>query len=128
MSRAALSLLVFGVYILGLSILLLIAPNVMLRFFGFPPTQEVWIRIAGMFLLFLAVYDILAARAEMRELIRWTVPVRVSVILFFGAFALLGLVKPILVLLSLVDFSSAIWTAWALKRDLREPVRRDLAA
>ncbi|HWM94880.1 MAG TPA: DUF2768 family protein [Thermoanaerobaculia bacterium] len=121
MSRAALSLFVFGVYILGMSILLLVAPNVMLTFFGFPPTEEPWIRIAGMFLLFLAVYDLLAARAELRDFIRWTVPVRASVILFFGTFVLLGLAGPVLVLLSLVDLTSAIWTAVALRKDRLEP-------
>lgn len=122
MSRSARSLFVFGIYILGLSVLLLVAPNVMLTFFGFAPTQEVYIRIAGMFLLFLAVYDILAARAELRDFIRWSVPVRASVIGFFAAFVLLGLTKPVLLLLGLVDLACAGWTAWALRTESQEKV------
>lgn len=117
MSRSARSLFVFGIYILGLSLLLLAAPNVVLTLFGFPPTQEVYIRIAGMFLLFLAIYDILAARAELRDFIRWSVPVRASVIGFFAAFVLLGFSKPVLLLFGLVDLACAGWTAWALKNE-----------
>lgn len=117
MSQAARSLFVFGIYILCLGAVLLVAPNVVLTLFGFPPTQEVYIRIVGMFLVFLAMYDILAARAELRDFIRWTVPVRVSVIGFFAVFVLLGFAKPNLLLFSLVDLASAVWTAWALKKD-----------
>jgi len=117
LSQAARSLFVFGFYILGLGAVLLVVPNVALKVFGFPPTQEVYIRIAGMFLVFLAVYDILAARAELRDFIRWTVPVRASVIGFFAVFVLLGFAKPVLLLLSLVDLASAAWTGWALKKD-----------
>jgi len=120
MSRSARSLFVFGIYILGLSLLLLAAPNVVLTLFGFPPTEEVYIRIAGMFLLFLAVYDILAARAELRDFIRWSVPVRASVIGFFAAFVLLGFTKPILLLFGLVDLACAGWTAWALRSERQE--------
>lgn len=117
MSQAALSLFVFGIYILCLSVLLLVAPNVLLTTFGFSPTEEVWIRLAGMFLLFLAIYDILAARTELRQFIRWTVPVRASVIVFFTTFVLLGLVQPVLVLFSVVDLAFVLWTAWALKAE-----------
>src|SRR5687768_2796138 len=117
MSRAARSLFVFGIYILCLGVMLLVAPDIVLTLFGFPPTQEVYIRIAGMFLVFLAVYDILAARAELRDFIRWTVPVRASVIGFFAVFVLLGFAKPTLLLFSVVDLASAVWTGWALKND-----------
>jgi gamma-glutamylcyclotransferase (GGCT)/AIG2-like uncharacterized protein YtfP len=62
MSRAAKSLFVFGVYLCGLGLLLLLAPNLLLQLFGVPPTHEVWIRINGMFVLCLSFYYVQAAR------------------------------------------------------------------
>ena len=62
MSRAAKSLLVFGVYLTGLGMLLLIFPNVLLRIFGVPATNEIWIRVNGMFVICFAYYYIQTAR------------------------------------------------------------------
>jgi hypothetical protein len=43
--------------------------------------------------------------------------VRFSLIFFFGAFVLLGLAQPQLLLLGVADFLGAIWTTWALRAD-----------
>src|SRR5713226_1616926 len=51
MSQAEKSLFVFGIYLSGLGVVLLFFPNLLLRFFGVPPTNEVWIRINGMFVI-----------------------------------------------------------------------------
>ena len=62
MSRAARSLFAFGVYLVGLGLLLLFVPNLILQFFAVRPTNEVWIRINGMFVLCLAFFYVQAAR------------------------------------------------------------------
>src|SRR5438094_2503174 len=62
MSRAAKSLFVFGAYLCVLGVVLLLFPNLLLHFFGAPPTNEVWICINGMFVICLAFYYIQAAR------------------------------------------------------------------
>jgi hypothetical protein len=54
MSRAASSLFVFAVYLVGLGLGLLLVPNLLLRAFGAPPTSEVWIRVIGMLVLCLS--------------------------------------------------------------------------
>lgn len=56
MSKATISILVFGVYLVLLSAILILAPNVLLWFFGIPPTNEVWIRVAGVLALILGFY------------------------------------------------------------------------
>lgn len=43
--------------------------------------------------------------------------VRSSVIVFFGAFVLLGFVSPVLILFGLVDLLGAVWTALALRSE-----------
>src|SRR5688572_21203588 len=89
MSRAAKSLFIFGIYLSGLGLLLLLSPNMLLQFFGVPPTGEVWIRINGMFILCLSFYYIQTARYELTNFIRWTVWTRIAVIFYFAAFVLL---------------------------------------
>jgi len=117
MNRAEKSLFVFGVYLCGLGLVLLLFPNLLLHFFGAPPTKEVWIRINGMFVICLAFYYIQAARHRLTLLIHWTVWARAAVIFFFTAFVLLVGAPKALLLFGLVDLLSATWTFIALKND-----------
>jgi hypothetical protein len=119
MSRAALSLAVFGAYILVLGASLILFPDFILGLFGMPIVRDVWIRVVGMLLMLLAVYDILAARAEWRDFLRWSVYTRGSVIVFFSAFVATGLAPPVLLLFGTIDFSAAVWTGLALRADAR---------
>lgn len=115
MSKSAKSMLVYGIYYLGAGVTLLIIPNVFLGVLGLPPTNEVWIRVIGMLLFLLSFYYILGARNELRVFFRWTVYTRGSVPIFFIIFVLLGYVKPILILLGVIDLVGAIWTALTLR-------------
>jgi hypothetical protein len=115
MSNSAKSMLVYGVYYLGAGVTLLIIPNVFLGVLGLPPTNEVWIRVIGMLLFLLSFYYILGARNELRVFFKWTVYTRGSVVIFFVIFVLLGFVKPVLILLGVVDLAGAIWTSLALR-------------
>jgi hypothetical protein len=117
MSRAAKSLFVFGMYLCGLGLILLFVPNLLLRVFGVPPTNEVWIRINGMFVLCLSFYYVRVARNELTIFIRWTVWARIAVIVYFAAFVLLVSAPKALLLFGLIDLLSAIWTRLALKKD-----------
>jgi hypothetical protein len=117
MSRAATSIVVFGVYLAAVGATLLIAPNILLVVLGFPPTNEVWIRVAGVLVLILAYYFIQSARRGTADFWRWTVHVRFSLIFIFGALVLLGLARPPLILLGVADFLGAIWTTLALRAD-----------
>src|SRR5438874_6733526 len=119
MSRAAKSLFVFGVYLCGLGTSLLLVPNLSLHFFGAPPTNEVWIRINGMFILCLSFFYLQAARHELTIFIRWTAWARIAVIFFLTAFVLLLSAPRSLLWFGLIDFLSAIWTLLALRKDLQ---------
>jgi hypothetical protein len=116
MSPAAKSLFVFGIYLCGLGLILLLVPNLLLQLFGVPPTNEIWIRINGMFVLCLSFYYVQAARNELTMFIRWTVWTRVAVVFYFAAFVLLVSAPKALLLFGLIDLLSAIWTWLALKK------------
>jgi uncharacterized membrane protein len=124
MSHPARSITVFAGYLVLLGLTLLVAPNLLLTTFGIPPTNEVWIRIVGLLVLILAFYYIQAARKEMTDFFRWTVPARSAVIVFFVAFVFLGWVKPVLILFGAIDLAGAIWTTLALpsSRGLKQSV------
>ncbi len=115
MSKSARSVFVFGLYLVLLGIVLMVIPNLLLGIFFLPSTTEVWIRVAGMLLLFLGFYYTMAARKEMTDFFQWTVYVRSSVIIFFTVFVLLGYAKAPLILFGVVDLLGAIWTSIALR-------------
>jgi hypothetical protein len=117
MSGAAKSLFVFAIYLCGLGLILLLVPNLILQLFGVPPTNEVWIRINGMFLLCLSFYYIQAARNGLTNFIRWTVWTRVAVIFYFTAFVIFVSAPKALLLFGLIDLLAAIWTWLALKKE-----------
>jgi hypothetical protein len=112
MSKAALSVFVFGIYVILLGIILMVIPNALLAIFGIPATTEVWVRVVGMLVFLIGYYFIRASRneKEMISFYRWTVHARSSVIIFFAIFVAFGFVKPILILFGVVDLLAAIWT------------------
>jgi hypothetical protein len=113
------SLFVFGVYLLLLGALLVLVPNQTLALFRIAPTNEVWIRVVGMLVLVIGTLDTLSALAELRAVMRWSVPLRAAVMLFLLAFVATGLGPPVLILFGLVDLAGACWTAWALRNSTR---------
>lgn len=117
MSYPARTIFVFGCYMLVLCVPLLLAPNLLLKPLGFAPTDEVWIRVAGLLVLYLGFYYVMAARWEARAFIAATVPVRASVIFVFGIFVAAGLVPPMLLLFGVPDLLGAGWSWQALRNE-----------
>ena len=56
MSRAARSVLVFGLYLVVVGIALIVAPNPLLVLLRFPASTEIWPRVVGVLALVLAHY------------------------------------------------------------------------
>jgi hypothetical protein len=119
MAGAAFTIRMFGIYLLGLGAVLLIAPNLLLGIFGLPPADDVWIRVVGMLVGFLGFYYVRAAVGGLTAFFGWTVPVRLSVPVFFGAFVAAGLGPPALLLFAVVDAAGALWTWYALRSQAR---------
>lgn len=122
MSKSALSLFIFGLYLAAVGIGFAIMPNLVLSLLGFPETSEVWIRVVGALALLLAFYYILAARAELRPFIKWTVYGRIAAFGFFVLAVVVGWGSPMLLLFGGVDLLSALWTAWALRSESQHSV------
>lgn len=115
MSPAARSVNIFGIYLILLGLMLLLAPNPMLVLVGLPPTEEVWIRVVGMLVAYLGIYYRVAAASELRVFFFGTVMMRLSVPVFFLVFILEGWSDWPLLGFGLVDAAGAVWT-WAALR------------
>lgn len=116
MSKAGISVFVFGIYLTFVGAILTVAPNLLLGVFRLPAVSDVWIRVVGMLVLCLALYYLQAARRGLADFFRWTVYVRCFVFVSLLAFAALKLAAPQLALFGVIDLLGAIWTAVALRR------------
>ncbi len=121
MSKSALSLFVFSIYLYLLGFVLMVTPDTLLRIFKVPDADGLWIRVVGMLVIILGFYYSHAARAEIRPFFVWTVIARSSVLLFFIAFVIAGLAPPALILFGVVDFAAAMWTLFAIRSDTAMP-------
>lgn len=117
MSRSAMSVFVFSIYLYVLGFVLVVTPDTLLRIFRFPEADGLWIRVVGMLVIILGFYYSHAARAEIRPFLLWTVIGRTSVLLFFIAFVVAGLAPPVLIAFGVIDFAAAMWTLFALRSD-----------
>jgi hypothetical protein len=116
MSPAARSIFVYAIYVFGLGATLLLVPNIPLPIFGLPQASEVWIRVAGMTVIFLSIFYFVAARNEYRATFEVSVWIRFAVPIFFGAFIVAGFSPWNLILFTPLDVLFAIWTLVSLRR------------
>jgi hypothetical protein len=115
MNSVAISLLVFGIYLIANGLGLTFAPDFFLGLLGQPGTTEPWIRVAGSLLLVVGYYYIQVARADLRSFYMWTVQARVVIFVLFIVFILLHWAPLTLALFSVIDLLGAIWTFFAFR-------------
>ena len=108
-------------YLLALGGILIGAPNTLLRLFGLPATTEPWIHVLGVTVMAIGMLNVASARAEQMGFFRAGVWVRVFVFAAFVAFALIGIVPPVLVLFGVIDVVGALWTHVMLRRAATAP-------
>jgi hypothetical protein len=117
MSRGAISVFVFSIYLYIMGFVLVVTPGTFVKIFRFPEPDGLWIRVFGMLVLILGLYYSHAARAELRPFFTWTVIARSSVLLFFIAFVIADLAPPVLILFGVIDLAAAMWTFFAMRSE-----------
>ena len=116
MNRAAQSVLVFGVYMLGQGLLLMLAPNLLLGVLGLPLETSVWPRAVGVALGALGYYYVRNALVNNTEFFAWTVQVRTAQFIAFIGFVLFASASPVLLFTSGFEFLAGVWTWFELRR------------
>jgi hypothetical protein len=115
LNAAALSLAVYGVYLLANGLGLLLAPSVPFALLGVPFTEDPWVRVLGLVAGEIGFYFVYAARADLSSFYRATVYARGTAALVFLVLVALKLGPVQLLLFAAVDLLSAIWTHFALR-------------
>ena len=86
MTHSAKSIFYFGLYIAALGVLLMFVPNLLLELVNIPSTNQVWIRLAGMLLLFMGFFYVQAGRHDLIPFFRWTLVTRGAAFFFVLSF------------------------------------------
>lgn len=116
MTTAARSVCYFGFYLYAVGLTLIIAPNLLLRTFQLPETNEVWIRVVGLLVVCLGFYYHRSAVQNNIPFLRLTVPARLFACLGFIALVIIKLAPPMLAAFGAVDGLAALWTWMALRK------------
>ena len=114
MSALARTVFIFGIYVVGVGLTMMLAPGVVFQVLGIPTTDEPWAHLAGYLAAVIGFYYIVAARSEAETFCRVTVPLRlVSAVVFVGIASLWGY-WPV-ALFAVPDVAGAMWT-WSIGR------------
>ena len=117
MSRATVSIFVFGIYAMIAGLGFIFIPNILLSLFSLPETDEVWIRVVGLLVFFVGGYYLVAARHNLTPFYRASAYFRVPFALGLILFVLLGYTGPGLVIFATLDLLGAAWTWWGLRAE-----------
>lgn len=119
MNRAAMSILVWGIYLIGAGLGFLLMPNFVLALFRFSATSENWLRVLGRLVAIVGAYYFSAARNNVIPFFRMTVPGRFAFALGSLGLVLIGLSEPSLLIIGATDALGAVWT-WLSLRSMAE--------
>ncbi len=114
MSTSAISILVFGIYIIVVGTGFLFIPNTVLPLFKFPKTNEPWIRIMGLIVAILGFYYIVAAQNELTPFFWATVIGRFAILIGFILLVVTKKAQPMLIGFGVVEAAGGLWTLLTL--------------
>ena len=110
MSPSAISIFVFGIYIVLIGAGFLMIPNTILPLFKFPKTNEPWIRVMGTIVLILGFYYIIAAQNELTPFFWATVVGRFALLVSFFMLVVTKKAQPMLIMFGVIDAAGGLWT------------------
>ena len=116
MTLTAKSIFYYSFYMLGMGLSLLFIPNLMLGVFGFPPTNDIWIRVLGLFAFCAGMLYFYCGRTNQTGFFRISVFERIVFFLGMVGIVLFLQADPMLTLIGGVDLFGAIWTAVTLRK------------
>ncbi len=114
MNPTALSVFIFGIYLLLVGLSFLIIPNVILPILKFEKTTEFWPRILGSVIILLGYYYLVAAQNDMTAFFWATVYGRFFILLSFIVLVVIKKAKPMVIMFGVVDCLCALWTLLTL--------------
>jgi hypothetical protein len=117
MKSPAVSLAVYGAYLVTNGVALLLAPSLALGLLGLPPVEEPWVRVVGLVAGEIGFYFLVAARNDIPAFYPATVYGRGFAALAFAALVALKIGPLQLLIFGAVDLVTSVWTYLAIKRE-----------
>ena len=117
MTSSRFSVQFFAVYLTGMAAGLLLIPERVLPWFGFPAPGDFWVRVLGGLLGILALYYFLAASQRNRDFYRWTVWGRLPLIALYAGLVAWAGAPPALLLFGVFESGCGLWTYAALRAE-----------
>ncbi|MEP7133565.1 MAG: hypothetical protein ABI904_01410 [Chloroflexota bacterium] len=116
MDVAALTMMIFGVLIVGMGMTGLMVPHFLLAMLGFSssPTTQIFVMASSQASLAMGLYYILAAVHETRLFFQWSVPMRIFNFMVFTSMVLLGIAPSQWLLVAGLELAGALATGMAL--------------
>ena len=114
MSATAISIFVFGIYLVLVGTGFSFIPNTVLPLFKFPKTNEPWIRVMGVIVIILGFYYIVAAQNELTPFFWATVVGRFAVLVSFILLVITKKAQPMLIMFGVIDAAGGLWTLLTL--------------
>lgn len=98
---------------------LLVLPTFMVELLGFPPTDPLWVRFTGMFLLAFSYLSFLIHRQQNEVFLRASIVIRAAFALIVVSLALVGN-PPFLWVMAAIIILGVAGSWWGYRRDRRE--------
>ena len=114
MDSTVTSIFVFAIYLIFVGAGFLLIPNILLPLFGFPKTDEPWIRVMATLVLIIAFFYLVAAHHNIVPIFWASVFGRFFTFLIFMVLVLAKKAKPMLIIFGIVDALGAAWTLLTL--------------
>ena len=115
MNSTAKSVFYYSFYMMGMGLCLLFIPNLILGAFGFEPTNDIWIRILGLFAFCAGMLYFYCGRTNQTGFFRISILERIVYFVGMVGIVLFTRASPMLILIGSVDLFGAIWTALTLR-------------
>lgn len=116
-SKARLSIMVWGYYLVTMGLLLIVIPQQILSGMGFEPTSELWPRMTGLLSTVLGLYYLMIVYYRIHILYKWKIAGHLigitTMIMLFSTNNAPSAIIPTAV----TELVAAIWTIIGLKAD-----------
>ena len=116
MSSTAKSVFYYSFYMLGMGLGLLFIPGLLLEIFGFDATNDIWIRVLGLFAFCAGMLYFYCGRTNQAGFFRISIIERIVFFIGMVGIVLFLRANPMLALIGSVDLFGAIWTAVTLRK------------
>lgn len=126
MKSTEISILSWGIYLIGLGLALICIPINTVALFGFESSEDLWIRFAGILSVVLGIYYIQVAKNRIKLLYKWKIVGHVFGLVCMGGFIVSGVADLRLMGTIVVELSACLWTFFALKWDYRNAEKQVL--